>query len=202
MARTPKVVADRRAQILDAAMRVFAQKGFVRATNKDIAREAGITPGLIYHYFDNKEAVFTAIFEERSPLGLIKVLPAEMFTLPVQVFLRQVILRVLSTVEQEEFIQLLHVFVPEMIHNPSLTVNATPFMQQALTFLSQYLQSKMDQQELRQCDPLLTAQVIMSSVIGFFLRRQFLHDEIALNYTHEQIASAIVDTAIQGLLPR
>ncbi len=46
MARTPKVVEDRKEQILDAAMRVFAQKGFTRATNKDIAREAGITPGL------------------------------------------------------------------------------------------------------------------------------------------------------------
>jgi AcrR family transcriptional regulator len=47
MPRTPKVVEDRREQIIDAAMRVFAQKGFSGATNKDIAHEAGITPGLI-----------------------------------------------------------------------------------------------------------------------------------------------------------
>ncbi len=60
MARTPKVVEDRREQIIDAAMKVFSQKGFLRATNKDIAREAGITPGLIYYYFENKEALLTA----------------------------------------------------------------------------------------------------------------------------------------------
>ena len=65
MARTPKVVEDRRDQIIDAAMQVFAQKGFTRATNKDIAREAGITPGLIYYYFENKEALLTAILETR-----------------------------------------------------------------------------------------------------------------------------------------
>ncbi|MBV8695756.1 MAG: TetR family transcriptional regulator, partial [Ktedonobacteraceae bacterium] len=46
MARTPRVVEDRREQIIDAAMRVFSQKGFTRATNKDIAHEAGITAGL------------------------------------------------------------------------------------------------------------------------------------------------------------
>src|SRR5260370_17586415 len=67
MARTPKVVEDRRDQIIDAAMRVFAQKGFIKATNKDIAREAGITPGLIYYYFESKEALLKAIIETRSP---------------------------------------------------------------------------------------------------------------------------------------
>ena len=71
MARTPKVVEDRREQIIDAAMRVFAQKGFVRATNKDVAREAGITAGLIYHYFENKEALLMAIIEGRSPLKVL-----------------------------------------------------------------------------------------------------------------------------------
>ena len=44
MARTPKVVEDRREQIVQAAMRVFARKGFMRSINKDIAAEAGITP--------------------------------------------------------------------------------------------------------------------------------------------------------------
>jgi len=61
MARTPKVVEDRREQIMEAAMRVFAQKGYMRATNKDVAQEAGITTGLIYHYFDSKEALLKAL---------------------------------------------------------------------------------------------------------------------------------------------
>ncbi len=57
MARTPKVVEDRSEQIIDAALRVFARKGFTKATNKDIAREAGITPGLIYYYFREQGGV-------------------------------------------------------------------------------------------------------------------------------------------------
>ncbi len=77
MARTPKVVEDRREQIIEAAMRVFAQKGFTRATNKDIAREAGITAGLIYHYFESKEAVLKAIIEGRSPLKVVRSMPEQ-----------------------------------------------------------------------------------------------------------------------------
>src|SRR5438067_8009822 len=95
MARTPKVVEDRREQIIDAAMRVFSQKGFTRATNKDIAREAGITPGLIYHYFENKEALLKAIIEGRSPLRLVSSLPPQVLMLQPEVFLRFVILQVL-----------------------------------------------------------------------------------------------------------
>ncbi len=72
MARTVKTVEDRREQIMEAALAVFAKKGFARASNKDIAREAGITPGLIYHYFESKEALQKAIFEERSPQRIIR----------------------------------------------------------------------------------------------------------------------------------
>src|SRR6266536_1784894 len=99
MARTPKVVEDRREQILDAAIRVFAQKGFTRATNKDIAREAGITPGLIYHYFESKEAVMKAIIESRSPLGMLRSLPPETLELPPETFLPFLLKQVLGMVE-------------------------------------------------------------------------------------------------------
>src|SRR5947207_6645939 len=109
MARTPKVVEDRREQIIDAAMRVFSQKGFTRATNKDIAHEAGITPGLIYHYFENKEALLKAMIEGRSPVKLISSLPPQALMLPPEVFLRFLLLQVLSIVEEEKFVQLIRV---------------------------------------------------------------------------------------------
>src|SRR5438309_1471106 len=71
MARTVAGPAseERRQQIVEAALRVFARKGFTEATNRDIAQEAGVTPGLIYHYFTDKRAVLDVIFTEHSPLG-------------------------------------------------------------------------------------------------------------------------------------
>src|SRR3989440_13080419 len=96
MARTPKVVEDRREQIIDAAMRVFAQKGFTKATNKDIAREAGITPGLIFYYFESKDALLNAILEARSPLQVVSSLSPEVLALPPEMFLRMLVIRVLG----------------------------------------------------------------------------------------------------------
>lgn len=55
----------RRIEILRAASRVFAKKGFVAAKISDIAREAGLSHGLVYHYFENKDAIFGAILEDK-----------------------------------------------------------------------------------------------------------------------------------------
>ena len=57
--------ADRRRQILDAAVRVFARQGFHTCRVADIADEAGVAYGLVYHYFRSKEEVLDTLFTER-----------------------------------------------------------------------------------------------------------------------------------------
>lgn len=55
---------ERRKMILDASRKVFFQKGYLGATIRDIAYEAALSPGLIYHYFDNKDDIYGAICQE------------------------------------------------------------------------------------------------------------------------------------------
>jgi AcrR family transcriptional regulator len=61
---------DRRRQILDAAIRVFARQGFHACRVSDIAREAEVAYGLVYHYFTSKEQVLNELFVERWSLLL------------------------------------------------------------------------------------------------------------------------------------
>ncbi len=201
MARTPKVVEDRREQIIDAAMRAFSQKGFTRATNKDIAREAGITPGLIYHYFESKEALLKAIIENRSPLRLVSSLPPQVLTMPPEVFLRFLLPQVLAIVEEDRFVQVMRVIFPEVVHDPGMSAMARGIIQRVLGFLSAYFESKMEAGELRRMDPALAAQILLGSVVAMILRRQILRDSLALRYTHEEITGAVIETVLKGLLP-
>ena len=55
---------DKRRLILDAAVGVFARQGYDQTPVGDIAREAGVAYGLVYHYFESKEAVLEAVFRE------------------------------------------------------------------------------------------------------------------------------------------
>lgn len=55
---------SRRALVLDAARSVFERLGIEGASIREIARQAGYTPGAIYSYFDNKEAIYGALLAE------------------------------------------------------------------------------------------------------------------------------------------
>ncbi|HMG04331.1 MAG TPA: TetR/AcrR family transcriptional regulator [Chthoniobacterales bacterium] len=57
---------DRRTQILEAAMVCFAKRGFHQTSMHDISAEAGISVGLIYRYFENKEAVIAAMADRHK----------------------------------------------------------------------------------------------------------------------------------------
>src|SRR4051812_13756930 len=57
---------DRKTQIIDAAILCFARKGFHLTSMHDISAEAGISVGLIYRYFQNKEAVISAMAEQHK----------------------------------------------------------------------------------------------------------------------------------------
>ena len=61
-----QLIAARRNQILDAATKVFAEKGFHPTTIKDITREAGIADGTIYNYFENKTALMLGILDRMN----------------------------------------------------------------------------------------------------------------------------------------
>lgn len=68
--RDPAGFEAKRREILAAATRVFAQKGFAGTRVGDIAKEAGIAYGLIYHYFDNKDAILHSLFESMWGVSL------------------------------------------------------------------------------------------------------------------------------------
>ena len=71
MAKAPPV--DKRRQILDAAIRVFARQGFHACRVSDIADEAGVAYGLVYHYFKSKDQVLNELFTERWSLLLATI---------------------------------------------------------------------------------------------------------------------------------
>ena len=70
MAEAKAPPADKRRAILEAAIRVFARQGYHATRVADIADEAGVAYGLVYHYFRSKEAVMTELFTERWSLLL------------------------------------------------------------------------------------------------------------------------------------
>jgi AcrR family transcriptional regulator len=82
--REAKAAADKRRVILDAAVRVFARQGFHACRVSDIADEAGVAYGLVYHYFASKDEVLDTVFLERWNVMLELIREVDSQPLPVR----------------------------------------------------------------------------------------------------------------------
>jgi TetR/AcrR family transcriptional regulator, fatty acid metabolism regulator protein len=84
------VQLEKRRQILDGAIRVFARKGFHAARVGDVAEEAGVSHGLVYHYFTSKDELLETVFRETWNEVLAAIAAVEDSGEPAREQLRQV----------------------------------------------------------------------------------------------------------------
>jgi TetR/AcrR family fatty acid metabolism transcriptional regulator len=110
--------AEKRRLLLDAAIRVFAVKGYHAARVGDIAREAGVAYGLLYHYFGSKQEVLETIFRETWTLMLEAVHNIEASGAPAREQVRKVAAVVLGTWKVSP--DLIRVLVREVTRSPQI----------------------------------------------------------------------------------
>jgi AcrR family transcriptional regulator len=110
---------DKRSRILEAAVRVFARQGFDGTRMADVAREAGVAYGLVYHYFGSKDAVLQAVFREAWGRLLAAVAIAEETgtSAPDQLTL---VVRIVLRVWRDEP-DLVRLLVREVTRNPHIS---------------------------------------------------------------------------------
>ncbi len=108
-------------EILDAALKVFAEKGFAAARMEDIAGRAGVTKGTIYLYFESKEAVFKALVREAvgSTLGSVSA-DAAAFEGPARGKLRLVLTAMARMLIESDKVVLPKIVIAESANFPWL----------------------------------------------------------------------------------
>ena len=109
---------EKRRIILDAAVRVFAHKGFHTSRVGDIAEEAGVAHGLLYHYFSSKDEVLETIFRENWATLLERIHAVERSDEPAREQLRHVAAILLRTWRHEP--DVVRVLVREIARTPEL----------------------------------------------------------------------------------
>jgi len=155
-------------QILDAALRRFAEHGYASTSMKEIAAEAGIAPGLIYHYFASKEELLHEAVRQRSIVPQLR----EMLTVSGE----ESAVEVLRAVA-ERFDRLLHeredLFRLVWYESRQSEVVASAHRRavgEAVSLISGYLQSRVAAGELRPHAVEVTAMMLMSPVVMARLR--------------------------------
>jgi len=118
LAERSTVAEEKRRIILDAAVRVFAHKGFHTSRVGDIAEEAGVAHGLLYHYFSSKDEVLETIFRENWGILVERIHAVEESGEPAREQLRHVAAILLRTWRHEP--DVVRVLVREIVRSPEV----------------------------------------------------------------------------------
>jgi len=194
---------ERREQIIDAAMTVFAERGYTESTNKDIARLAGVTPPLIYHYFRTKRDLFHAILIERSPMGNCTDLLATdgVATVPPRLLLTRFGLDLLARLESTHNSPTFQMMATESMRDDEVKALFAELLQALEGAVAGYLRMQMAVGALRPLEPGLVARLFLGSLVHASMHSNKLCIPGAggPTYTHEQIVNTLVDVTLDGL---
>jgi AcrR family transcriptional regulator len=194
----PNQRRDRREDILSASLHLFAEKGFHGTSMRDIAREADITEGLIYHYFASKRHLFRAIIEEHSFLPLLRTLPD---------LAEQLDLRGLLIVLARGFFDVLH-------QNKQLTrlllqeVQVFPeekeaffadAVGQSMGVLGSILEDRMNDRAKTQVDPQVAARIFFNALLALFVEQEILGGKHLLPVDEEAYVEHLVDMFVKRM---
>ncbi|CAN5285505.1 TetR/AcrR family transcriptional regulator [soil metagenome] len=193
---------DRRREILEAALRVFSERGFRGATIKEIAREAGIrSSALIYWYFEDKEDLFGEVLASHVPvvravieLGpLMEVEPEEVLTRLGRAYLAF----------DETNTRALRLVIGEAVLRPEVAerfIAGGP--ERVLGFLKTYLGRQVELGRLRPHDVRSSARAYIGMLIPQVAGKVLFPALQADGLTDEEHLQASVDIFLRGLEPK
>ena len=153
---------ERRKQLIDTALGLFAAKGFESTTTKDIAEAAGVAQGLIYHYFGGKEELLFAAAERHGFLPRLRVILAASGERPAREVLPRVVQDFRALLGEKD--DLVRVFFRESQVNPDVGRKLAETIGEGVELLSGYLGARIATGELRDLDPEAVAKALLYAV--------------------------------------
>jgi AcrR family transcriptional regulator len=166
--------ADRYQHILETAIRLFARNGFDGTTTRQIAQEAGISEGLIFHYFPNKADLLARAMEtQHGFLSDLRDLLSDKETLPVDDVLPKLADLWLDKLWTEQ--DIISVLFGTAQTNSDVGAELQAVIQEGVSLLAHYLRSRIEAGELRPDLPVETgALMFFASAMIFFVAHRDL----------------------------
>jgi AcrR family transcriptional regulator len=141
---------ERRAQLIDTALGVFAEKGVEGATVKELSAAAGVAQGLLYHYFRSKEDLLHAALERHDFLPELRRIASPDRDRPAREVLVEVGEGFAAMLREHR--PLLQVMAREAPTNPAVAERVERARRESVRLLSEYLESRVAAGELRPHD--------------------------------------------------
>lgn len=214
MARRPAPPGvDRRQQILEAALDVFAEQGFEGATTKEIAMRADVTPGLIYFYFPGKEDLFLAAFAHQAQQAFAHLRMPECGddeARPPEQVIREALGSFVAALDDPRSLSVYHMMMRAIFHGEGrgprgkTVEEARCYMRDQWQGIGArfraYLDAEIERGRLRPVNSALATQLIIHSAM-FAVMRRAAGDLALAKLSRDEIVDSVIDVCLHGMLP-
>jgi len=199
MNETEKIQAEKRKVIIEAAVRTFVRNGYHGSRVSDIANEAGVAYGLVYHYFKNKEEILRTIFKENWSMLLRAVQEIEKSKKSLREQLEAIVHFILQAYRRNP--ELIEVIVLEVTRSPRfMEKESLALFTRVFTSFERMIMREKRKGGIRPgINPRIACYMILGSletvVNGFVLQNLDARDEKAF----EKARNTIVEIAMKGI---
>jgi AcrR family transcriptional regulator len=195
---------ERRAQILQAAAAVFAEKGFDAATIRDVARAAGVAEGSIYLYFKNKQDLLVHLPRQfiQPPVESLRAASMSATAAPTPEELLSAIVRNIAQVvlQNRELIRVFFTSLPTMDE-----ATRAEYLQEgpgyALEFLQEYIRAQQAAGIFRaDLDPAITARSLPGMMLFFLLVQEILQPRDMPRFEYDAVIPNVIQVFLHGVM--
>jgi AcrR family transcriptional regulator len=188
-----------RERILEAALRLFSKKGFMGATTRQIAEEAGIAEVTLFRQFASKENLFEEVINAYSFLPALKELLPEVSALGYEEALTVIARRFLHSLSQrKDLVRIMH----SEMHSYPQKINRIyhAFMDEMFRTLAAYFRGKQKEGTLREFDAETGARMFLGMFFSHFNAREFLRRKDYSKDDPEATVSEFVSIFVRGTI--
>lgn len=154
---------ERRTQLIDTALEVFANKGFDKTSVRELAAAAGVAQGLMYHYFKSKDQLLEAVVERHSFLPQLKTMLTTMHNEPAAKVLKITGNQFFELLGQKE--SLMNIFFHETQSHPIVPRIWRRIMNQGIGLFQSYLDERVTVGELKPHTTDVTARTLAYTIV-------------------------------------
>ncbi len=193
---------DTKERLYKATLRLISEKGYLGATTREIAREAGVTELTLFRHFGSKERLFEGLLGGYTFLPRLKELLPRLETLPVEEALRTIAARfLLSLKDRKSMVKIMYSEInlyPEKIRKVY-----NDFILETRSIFAGYLASLQKKGVLRKVTPEIAARAFFGTLFSYFLAEEIMRgNDITKNGGMERHVREFVDIYAHGMLSK
>jgi AcrR family transcriptional regulator len=186
-----EVQQSTRERILETALRLFSEKGYLGATTKEISAESGIAEVTLFRHFPSKESLFKEILSSYSFLPALKGIMPSVEIMPYEKALAGIARSFIESLRlRRDLIKIMHSechLYPEKIKSLQQA-----FLAEMMDILAGFFASRRKREELKNFDELLAARLFLGMFYQYFITKEVVGIRLLNNYDDDSVIDGYV----------